>query len=208
MTESIDWLPTDNGPIVDRAAVDGLRVETFAQTYVSNNFNAAKAAAAVGYASATSLLARPEVMARIQAIAAQRLEALQLTDVAAKVQLARIATSDIRGVISPGGGLLSPDEWDDATAAAVSSIEVTQRTVGRGDAAEPITVTKVKLWDKNAALNVWARHFKIVGDVDEGVSQLASALADRLREARKREVVDVVDVVEKPKENPDEERIW
>lgn len=47
-------------------------------------------------------------------------------------------------------------------------------------------VSKIRRADKMAALTLLAKHFKLVGDEDEGVNKLAGALADRLNAARQR----------------------
>ena len=52
--------------------------------------------------------------------------------------------------------------------------------------AEDVVTKKIKRADKMAALALLARHFKIVGAEDDGVNQLATALADRLNRAKRR----------------------
>jgi phage terminase small subunit len=72
---------------------------------------------------------------------------------------ARIGFSDIRHLLTPGGNLKPPGEWDDDTAAAVSSIKV-RALFGEGkDGVGQIgTLTEVKLWDKGAALDRLMKH--------------------------------------------------
>jgi hypothetical protein len=52
-----------------------------------------------------------------------------------------------------------PREWDDATAAAVASIEIVEEFSGTGADRKLVGHTKkVKLWDKNAALEKALKH--------------------------------------------------
>ena len=57
---------------------------------------------------------------------------------------------------------------------------------GWGFDAPPTTVVKIRRHDKMAALKILAQHFKIIGEDNDGVNQLANALADRLNAAKKR----------------------
>ncbi len=75
---------------------------------------------------------------------------------------------------------------DDDTAGCISAIEVETRMVGPVGNQQAVTTRKIKRYDKNVALTTLAKHYKIVGDEGDGVSALASALADRLKTARKR----------------------
>ncbi len=89
-------------------------------------------------------------------------------------------------------------DLDDDTAAAISGIEVESRIesemvedLATGEMVKrmsPVITTKIKKSDKVAALNILAKHFKLVGDEGDGVNALASALADRLQSARRRVV--------------------
>ena len=52
-----------------------------------------------------------------------------------------------------------PREWDDATAAAVASIGIVEEFSGTGADRKLVGHTKkVKLWDKNAAIEKGFRH--------------------------------------------------
>jgi hypothetical protein len=48
-----------------------------------------------------------------------------------------------------------PHEWDDATAAAVASVEVVEKDGADG---KPVRTYRVKTWDKNSALEKIAKH--------------------------------------------------
>ena len=77
---------------------------------------------------------------------------------------ARIGFSDIRKILRGTGTdsveLIPPDEWDDDTAAAISSIKV-RKLFGEGkDGKGQIgTITEVKLWNKGEALDRLMKHF-------------------------------------------------
>jgi phage terminase small subunit len=70
-------------------------------------------------------------------------------------ELSRIGFSDLRRVFDTNGRLLRPEEWDDDTAAAVASVEVVTRSIGDGEVEH---VHKIKVWDKNSALEKLAKH--------------------------------------------------
>ncbi len=101
-------------------------------------------------------------------------------------ELERIAFQDIRPIFDNDGNLKPIHLLDDDTAATIASVDVEVKWQGKGDDMVPVTTKKVRRVDKMAALNVLARHFKIVGDDNEGVNALASALAERLKRARNR----------------------
>ncbi len=62
--------------------------------------------------------------------------------------MSRMAFSDLRGAFRPDGSLMRPDEWDDATAAHISSVEVVTRNAGEGAVEH---VAKIRAVDKRAA---------------------------------------------------------
>jgi protein-tyrosine-phosphatase len=74
---------------------------------------------------------------------------------------------------------ITPERTDDA-AATIASVEEESHMEGRGDSAELVRTKKVKRVDKLGALGILARHQKIIGEVGDGVNELANALADRL----------------------------
>jgi phage terminase small subunit len=81
------------------------------------------------------------------------------TEVAADrllLELARLGFSDIRRIFDGQRRLKRPEDWDDATAAAISSVEVVTRNLGCG---EVMHLYKIRLWSKNDALDKLAKHF-------------------------------------------------
>jgi phage terminase small subunit len=151
--------------------------QRFVEEYLVD-LNGTQAAIRAGYSAKTAqeqasdLLSKPMVQQAVQA--ARKAQKGRTGIEADRVlrELARLGLSDIRKAFA-GTRLLNPDEWDDDTAAAVASIEVETRTEGRGEDAEHYTVTKLKLWDKNSALEKLCKH---LGLYERDNSQFVAAL--------------------------------
>jgi phage terminase small subunit len=113
--------------------------------------------------SASRLLAEPGVKAevsRLQAAIAERAEVQ-----AARVirEVARLALSDVRGILNEDGSLKPVSEWDDEAAACVASIETDEiwGTEGRGPDRTRVQVgvtRKIRFWDKAKALDLLMDH--------------------------------------------------
>jgi phage terminase small subunit len=141
-----------------------LKQQRFAHEYCVD-LNATAAYRRAGYnaqgnsaeACASRLLSNAKAQQAIrekEKIAAKRLE-VNTENVLREASA--IAFSDIRKLFNPDGSPKSIHELDDATAAAISSIEVGEmrsegKVIGR--------VCKIKLWDKNSAQE---RLFKYLG---------------------------------------------
>jgi phage terminase small subunit len=70
-----------------------------------------------------------------------------------ELELERIALADIRKLFRADGTLKSPNEWDDATAAAVGSVEITEEFIGGGESKLATGwLKKVKCWEKVKAI--------------------------------------------------------
>jgi phage terminase small subunit len=123
----------------------------------------------------------------VQRIVMAKKAALSLADVTPNrtlLEVARIAYSDARDAFDEGGKLRDPHEWDDDTAATVSSVDQEVRFEGRGDDREMVRIAKIRRHDKMNALNFLGRQQKLIGTEGDGVSELANALADRLNAQR------------------------
>jgi phage terminase small subunit len=149
---------------------------------------------------------RTAIKERIQALVSERLEVAGVTADRTKHELARIAYFDIRRLFDESGNLKPIHMLDDDTAAGVAQITVEvkrdPRRRGSAEDDEPIetTVVKIKAAPKMEALNLLSKHFKIVGEADEGVNALANALADRLNTAKRRVHAEPIeDAVEVPR---------
>jgi phage terminase small subunit len=109
--------------------------------------------------AASRLVKNSKVAARISELVQPAMNAANLTADRTVREVTRIAFSDARRLFREDGTLKRPDEWDDDTAAAVAGIEVTEEFEGRGKDRRLIGYTKkIKLWDKNAALDKAAKH--------------------------------------------------
>lgn len=138
------------------------------------------------------------IQARAQELIRTKFERRNITGDRVMTELARLAFASAKDMFDPATGkMLSIHEMDDDTAATVVGFDVEERQEGKGDAATPYTVTKVRRGDKLGALTILAKHFKLVNDSD-GVNALAGALADRLNAAKRRIA---------PLEDPEDARI-
>jgi len=174
------------------------RHEAFCRHYV-RCWHAETAAAAVGLSPRTGglLLADNRIQARIRAINEAMLKAADITAQRVMLELARVAFGDIRGIVDESGRLKPVRELDDDTAATIAGIDIETRFERDGTETDLATgeekprfvavqTAKVKRYDKNPALSILARHFKIVDNEGDGLNALANVLADRLQEARRR----------------------
>lgn len=171
-------------------SLDDPRHEKFALA-VADGYSQQRAFHLAGYGPSSNdyllLAKRPEVIARVRELFEAKLALAGVTADRTKHELARIAYVDVRRLFDENGDLLPVHKLDDDTAAAISSIKVETQYRGKGDAAVPVTVLNYKFAPKMDALGLLAKHFKIVGDADdEGVNNLANALAGRLNAAQRR----------------------
>lgn len=177
-----------------------LRREVFAAEYAATGDRVA-AAAAAGFSgtehAAAAHLQRPEIRQKVAELNHQKMAAAGITAQRVMQEIGRIAFLDIRKLYDAEGNLKPISELDDDTAAAVAAVDMETRWEGKGENAVPVFVKKVRTVSKMDGLNLLAKHFKLVGDEGDGVSALASALADRLRTARRRadQVQDVEDAM-------------
>lgn len=155
----------------------------------------------------TQLVTRPEIRARVAELTDGLLKASDITAARVMQELGRVAFADVRKVFRDDGTLIPIHELDDDAAASIAGIEhethvkigpkVTRKEIDLATGEETevteseithVRTAKIKRFDKNNALTVLAKHYKIIGDEGDGVNALASALADRLKTARKRTV--------------------
>lgn len=120
------------------------------------------------------LLSNVMVASAIKAHAAVIAASLEITAERVITAIASIAFSDTRRLFE-GTRLKRPDEWDDATANAVASLEPS--SVGNSEGSEQ--VAKVRFADRLKALDMLARHLslyhdKLVVNVTDGLPQDSS----------------------------------
>jgi phage terminase small subunit len=94
------------------------------------------------------LLANPNVASRVAEFRAPAMKAARLEIEGTLHQLACVLRSDARLLFRPDGSLIPVHELDDATAAAISSIELDAE--GRPK--------KIRLWSKTDAIDKAMRH--------------------------------------------------
>lgn len=149
------------------------RREIFTEAYLSNNGNALAAARAAGIAEtgaqvwAKRALTHPHVVTLIrdhQAKVAEELEArYALTRENVLSALANLVHADPRKLFHDDGRLRHVTELDDRTAKMVSSFEVEElyEMEGEGRNRSKVNVgrvTKIRMWDKNSAVDKAMRH--------------------------------------------------
>jgi phage terminase small subunit len=130
------------------------------------DLNGTQAAIRAGYAvsgartEASRLLANADITEELNRLRLKIAETTQITPERIMQEYARIGFSDLRKALTPSGQLIDPQDWDDDTAAAISSLEVvTGSKSGAGDENSPIEYThKIKVWDKPKALDAMAKH--------------------------------------------------
>jgi phage terminase small subunit len=141
--------------------------ERFVQEYLID-LNTTQAAIRAGYSEKTAhsvgheTLKKPEVAQAIAEAQSQRAARTGVTADMVVRELARIGFSDLRKVLSQNGSLLNPGEWDDDTAASIASIEVVTNSGNSGEDEDGRKIVehvhKIKVWDKNSALEKLAKH--------------------------------------------------
>lgn len=108
--------------------------------------------------NASRLKANESIQARVDEILTSAGEKVEITKARVLAELGKIGFSDIRRLFNDSGSLKSVTELDDDAAACLSSIEVTQRKVRGGEDDELETVSKIRIWDKRAALVDIGKH--------------------------------------------------
>lgn len=165
--------------------------ETLAQGYAAtgNMHRAAEVAAAAGayaHGSAEFRFNSSPVVQRAKEIIRTKFAEGGISSQRTMIELARVAFASAKDIFDKEGNLIPVHELSDDAAATIAGIDVEARWEGEGNDAKLVTVKKIRRADKMVALGILAKHFKIVGDEGDGVNALASALADRLKNARRR----------------------
>ena len=119
------------------------------------------------YQNASKLMADAKVSPRVDALRAAAADRAGLKAERIAAEIARVAHSDIAGIMHPDGRVKLPHELDPATRAAVASFKIDE--CGR---------IEYKFWDKNTALTNGA---KIVGLFKEDNAQKTPPLVGEIR---------------------------
>jgi len=143
--------------------------EMFVREYLVD-LNATQAAIRAGFSAKTAeqqghqLLKKTSVADAIQKAMDERSARTEITADRVLQELAKIGFADIRRLFTPGGNLLPVNDLEADAAACLASIEITTRKVRGGKDDEVEQVSKVRLWDKRAALVDLGRHLKLFTD--------------------------------------------
>ena len=136
--------------------------------------NATQAAIRAGYSKATAysigsrLLRNVEVAKAIDEGREAALQAAGAEAIAVIRELGFIATSDIGEAFDELGNLKALKDMPVHLRRAISGVEVDEIWEGRGESRTQIGITrKVKLWDKNKALELIGKHKKLFTEKHE-----------------------------------------
>ncbi|ARO89170.1 terminase [Nitrosospira lacus] len=132
-----------------------LKQRRFAEEYCVD-LNATAAYIRAGYgarsnsaeAAASRLLSNVKVQKVIEEKQKEIAKRCEVTAEKVIREVSALAFSDVRKLFNADGSLKAIHELDDATAAAIASIEV-----------DPAGVRKIKVWDKNRAQEHLCKHF-------------------------------------------------
>lgn len=128
--------------------------------------------------NASKLAADTNVSLMVQEFRDAVSKAAQVETVQVVKELARVALSDVRKVFKDDGSVMHPREFDDATAAAVASIEF-----------DPEGGFKIKLWDKNSAADKLMKH---LGGYERDNKQKTDPLSELLKALPQKSALPVV----------------
>lgn len=144
----------------------------FVQEYMID-LNATQAAIRAGYSAKTAgqigeqNLKKLEIRLEIDSLMAKRSGRVALNSDDVLREVKRICSSDIRRIMNKDGTFKLPNELDDDTAAAVSSVKM-----------KPDGEIEYRFWDKNASLEKAMKH---LGEYKEDNQQKTDPLVELLR---------------------------
>lgn len=137
--------------------VTGNQVRSYRKVYPNTTYQSAAQ-------SAGDLLKKPQIIARVEELKAERNKRLEVTADRILAELAKIAFFDPRDFYTEDGRLKPVTELDPDHAAVIAGIETSHKIVG--DDKDGISVlTKIKLPDKKAALELLGRNLAMWKDV-------------------------------------------
>ena len=167
-----------------------IRMQRFIDAYIINP-NATKAAVEAGYSKKSApwignqLLRKTLIFEQIQAANKLRSSKYHITAERVLLELARIAFGSLDDFLE-----LYPDGTAEVTfkksgvdeRAALSQIEQDVYMEGRGDFAQRVKKTKIRMHDKSRALDMLGKHLKLFGDgegFDPDADRMSKAVALR-----------------------------
>lgn len=139
----------------------------FANEYLVD-FNGSAAAIRAGYGvksakvTASRLLADPKIQSYLGVLKKPLAAVLEITKERTMREIARIAFSDPRKLFDENSRFKAIQDLDDDAAATLASVEIDALYAMTMDGKVQVGDTqKVKVFDKNRALDMLAKHFKI-----------------------------------------------
>lgn len=142
----------------------------FCREYIVD-LNATQAAIRAGYSEKTAKdigcqnLAKLNIQTEIAELMENREERLDVSADNVVRELMNIAMSDIGAIFNDDGSIKPLSEIPKDVRKAIAGIDVFEELEGRGKDQELIGFTKkVRLWDKNKALEMLGRHLKMFTD--------------------------------------------
>ena len=156
------------------------RKAIFVEAYIANGRNATEAAKTAGYSIRTArsqgcrLLTDVYIVTQIAERSKTLAKKHELTTDDVIGELSKLVRSDLRQLLNKDGDLLPAGEWPDGIAGAISSLEIEALYDGQGKDRKQVGHTKkLKLWDKNAALEKAMKH---LGLFEKNNSQLSDPI--------------------------------
>lgn len=140
--------------------------ERFVAEYLVD-LNATQAAIRAGYSQHTAAfighenLTKPNIAALISARAATRLEKVDLTAERVLEEISLLARSNTQDLFNQRGNLIPIHKLTREQAACISSLEIIKKNAEAGDGHIDI-IHKVRLWDKLKALEMAAKHLRLL----------------------------------------------
>jgi len=145
----------------DKYLVTGNATLSYSYAYKVKNENTAKSAG-------QRLLTNVDVKSYIDKKREKLSEKAGITQERVMQEIGRLAFSDIRQLFDSNSNLLDIKKLPDDIAAVISSVEVDEiTTIGRVTKKQKGVTQKIKLWSKEKALEMLARHFGIYNDKPE-----------------------------------------
>lgn len=158
------------------------------------DLNATQAAIRAGYSEKTAYsvasenLTKPEIAQAVAKARGRQLQQADLNAVRVLEELRRLSFSDLSELVDANGALLPLAQMPAHVRSAIASVKLSKKNLTAGDGVTE-DVVEVKLWDKPRALEMLAKHFKLLTDVvqlQDADGRIAALHSGRARVAKAR----------------------
>lgn len=146
--------------------LENIKHDFFCTEY-SVDFNVKRAAEVAGMSTATAykILETPAAQARIRELVLNRVEKSQMTAEDILVELTTMADLDIADLYDENNCLKKVSDMPASARRCIASIETAEIFEGYGEQRQVVgTTVKLKLWDKNKALELLGKYHKLFVD--------------------------------------------